>query len=60
MTRGRESTDAFVVIRGEETPTDVIAEALSRTWIDRPAVAIRAVDAHDRGSIGRRRTAASA
>jgi hypothetical protein len=42
MTRGRESNDAFVVIRGEETPADVIAEALSRTWIDRPAVAIRA------------------
>jgi predicted nucleic acid-binding Zn-ribbon protein len=42
MTRGRESNDAFVVIRGEETPADVIAEALSRTWIDRPAVAVRA------------------
>lgn len=42
MTRGRESNEAFVVIRGEETPTDVVAEALSRTWIDRPAVAVRA------------------
>lgn len=42
MTRGRESNDAFVVIRGEETPADVIGEALSRTWIDRPAVAVRA------------------
>jgi conjugative relaxase-like TrwC/TraI family protein len=42
MTRGRESNEAFVVIRGEETPADVIAECLSRTWIDRPAVAVRA------------------
>ncbi len=33
---------AFVVIRGEETSADVIAEALSRSWIDRPAVAVRA------------------
>jgi conjugative relaxase-like TrwC/TraI family protein len=42
MTRGRESNEAFVVIRGEETPADVVAEALTRTWIDRPAVAVRA------------------
>lgn len=42
MTRGRESNDAFVAIRGEETPADVVAEALSRHWIDRPAVAVRA------------------
>lgn len=42
MTRGRESNDAYVVLRGEETPADVVAEALSRSWIDRPAVAVRA------------------
>lgn len=42
MTRGRESSEAFIVLRGEETPADVIAEALSRSWIDRPAVAVRA------------------
>jgi hypothetical protein len=42
MTRGRESNEAFVVLRGEETPADVIAEALSRSWIDWPAVAVRA------------------
>jgi hypothetical protein len=42
MTRGRESNEAFVVVRGEETPADVIAECLSRTWIDRPVVAVRA------------------
>lgn len=42
MTRGRESNEAFVVIRGEETPSDVISDALTRNWIDRPAVAVRA------------------
>lgn len=42
MTRGRESNEAFVVLRGEETPADVIAEALTRSWIDRSAVAVRA------------------
>lgn len=42
MTRGRESNEAFVVIRGEETPADVVAEALTRSWIDRPAIAVRA------------------
>ena len=58
MTRGRESNDAFVVIRGEETPADVIAEALSRTWIDRPAVAVRAevrATAHPSDGDGRQR-----
>lgn len=41
MTRGRESDEAFVVIQGEDTPADVISEALTRSWIDRPAVAVR-------------------
>ena len=42
MTRGRESNEAFIVVRGEESPTDVLTDALSRTWTDRPAVAVRA------------------
>lgn len=42
MTRGRESNEAFVVVAGEESPTDVLTDALSRTWTDRPAVAVRA------------------
>jgi flagellar biosynthesis GTPase FlhF len=41
MTRGRETNEVFVAIRGEETPVDVVSEALSRTWIDRPAIAVR-------------------
>lgn len=42
LSRGRESNDAYVVVQGEQTPADVVAEALSRTWVDRPAVAVRA------------------
>jgi conjugative relaxase-like TrwC/TraI family protein len=42
MTRGRHSNEAFVVIEGEETARDVLAQALARDWIDQPAVARRA------------------
>ena len=41
MTRGRESNEVFVAVRGEERPADVVSEALSRIWIDRPAIALR-------------------
>ena len=42
MTRGRYGNEAFVVLSCEETARDVLAEALARSWIDRPAVARRA------------------
>ncbi len=42
LTRGRESNECFVAIRGEEKPADVVAEALSRSWIDRPAISVKA------------------
>ena len=42
MTRGRHGNEAFVVIEGEETARDVLAQALARDWIDQPAVARRA------------------
>jgi hypothetical protein len=42
MTRGRHSNEAFVVIDGEQTAIDVLAQALARDWIDEPAVARRA------------------
>jgi hypothetical protein len=42
MTRGRQSNEAFVVVSGEQTPTDALTEALSRHWIDEPAVVRRA------------------
>lgn len=38
LTRGRATNEAFVVLRGEETPADVIAEALTRSWADEPAI----------------------
>lgn len=42
MTRGRLSNEAFVVLRGEETAVDILGQALTRDWIDEPAVARRA------------------
>lgn len=42
MTRGRESNEIFAVVHGQQTAADVVAESLSRTWIDRPAIAVRA------------------
>ncbi|HEV2068616.1 MAG TPA: MobF family relaxase, partial [Acidimicrobiales bacterium] len=41
MTRGRYANDAFVVVEGEETAHDVLAQALARSWIDEPAIARR-------------------
>jgi len=42
MTRGRLSNEAFVVLEGEASALDVLAQALARDWIDEPAVARRA------------------
>jgi hypothetical protein len=42
MTRGRRANEAFVVLEGEQTALDVLAQALARDWIDEPAVARRA------------------
>ncbi len=42
MTRGRRSNEAFVVTDGTRSPAEVMAEALSRDWIDVPATARRA------------------
>ena len=41
MTRGREVNHAYVVTEDNQTPVDVLAQALARDWIDRPAVARR-------------------
>jgi conjugative relaxase-like TrwC/TraI family protein len=41
MTRGRYANEAFVVVEGEETARDVLAQALTRSWIDEPAIARR-------------------
>ncbi len=39
MTRGRRTNEAFVVVDGEQSPVDVLTEALTRHWADRPALA---------------------
>jgi ATP-dependent exoDNAse (exonuclease V) alpha subunit len=41
MTRGREANHAYVVTEDNQTPVDVLAQALARDWIDQPAVARR-------------------
>ncbi len=42
MTRGRHHNDAYIVTTGEDTALDVFADAISRSWIDRPALARQA------------------
>lgn len=39
MTRGREGNHAYVITEGNQTPLDVLGEAISRDWIDQPAIA---------------------
>jgi hypothetical protein len=38
MTRGRHTNHAYVVTTEDETAVDVLTQALSRDWIDQPAV----------------------
>jgi conjugative relaxase-like TrwC/TraI family protein len=42
MTRGRYSNDVYVATDDDRPATDVVAEALSRDWIDTPAIVRRA------------------
>jgi conjugative relaxase-like TrwC/TraI family protein len=42
MTRGRDANHAFVVTGTDATAREVLADALGREWIDRPATAQRA------------------
>ena len=42
LSRGRLSNHAFVVTEAHQRAADVLAEALNRNWIDRPALARRA------------------
>lgn len=41
MTRGRAANHAYVVTEDHETARDVLTQALSRDWIDEPAIARR-------------------
>jgi conjugative relaxase-like TrwC/TraI family protein len=40
MTRGRESNEALVITEPGATARDTLADALSRSWLDRPAVEV--------------------
>jgi hypothetical protein len=42
MTRGRDANHAYVVIDENQTAPDVLAQAITRDWIDQPAVERRA------------------
>jgi conjugative relaxase-like TrwC/TraI family protein len=42
MTRGRYSNDVYVATDDDRPATDIVAEALSRDWIDTPAIIRRA------------------
>ncbi|HZD24541.1 MAG TPA: hypothetical protein VE569_14245, partial [Acidimicrobiia bacterium] len=47
MTRGREANHAYVVTEDNQTALDVLTQALTRDWIDIPALARRAqLDPH--------------
>jgi hypothetical protein len=42
MTRGREANHAYVVVEENQNALDVLTQAVSRDWIDQPAVARQA------------------
>lgn len=47
MTRGREANHAYVVSEDNQSALDVLGEAISRDWIDQPAITRREqLDAH--------------
>jgi hypothetical protein len=39
MTRGRDANHAYVVVEENQTARDVLTQALTRDWIDQPALA---------------------
>ncbi len=42
MTRGRDGNHAYVVVEDNLTAHDVLAQAITRDWIDQPAVVRKA------------------
>lgn len=42
MTRGRNHNDAYIATIGEDTALDIFADAMTRSWIDQPALARQA------------------
>jgi hypothetical protein len=41
MTRGRDGNHAYVVVEDNQTAIDALSQAITRDWIDQPAVARR-------------------
>jgi conjugative relaxase-like TrwC/TraI family protein len=52
LTRGRMTNEAFVVLHDEQTPAEVVAEAVARIWVDQPATAVRLDQGADPGAVG--------
>jgi hypothetical protein len=47
MTRGRDANHAYVAVEDNQTALDVLTQAITRDWIDQPAVARQAqLDPH--------------
>jgi hypothetical protein len=47
MTRGRESNHAYVAVEDNQTALDALTQALTRDWIDQPAIVRKAqLDPH--------------
>lgn len=44
LTRGRDANHAYVVLEDNQTPADVLSNALAREWADQPATARREPD----------------
>lgn len=42
MTRGRQANHAYVATEDDQTALDVLTHAITRNWIDRPAVSRQA------------------
>jgi conjugative relaxase-like TrwC/TraI family protein len=51
LTRGRTTNDAFVVLHDEQTPAEVVTDALARPWVDQPATALRLDQGADPGAV---------
>jgi conjugative relaxase-like TrwC/TraI family protein len=51
LTRGRSTNEAFVVLHDEQTPAEVLADAVARTWVDQPATALRLDQEADPGGV---------
>lgn len=53
MTRGRETNHAYAVTEDNQTPVDVLTQAVSRQWIDQPATSHTQPDPVSPGVRGR-------